>query len=395
MKRLQGHIPVLDGIRGLAILMVLIAHFNGEAILKEYFPLVGPVLTKLALTGLMGVDLFFILSGFLITGILVDAKGSEGFFSNFFARRVLRIFPLYYGVLFVLFWILPTFISFDAAARDVADNQWWLWTYLSNFPSAPHWDQSEFFHLGHFWSLAVEEHFYLVWPFIVYSASSRQLKRICLAWIGISIAAGLSSYFTGGELSRFLRWSTLSLSGGLTLGAYCALVAREKIGLVKLVPFAKNMVIPFAIVFLILGMVPRSIHPNLVNLLMHYVSWVFFVSMLILVLNSSDKNIISRIFCSKPMIYLGKLSYGLYVYHGILRPVFETYFDRGLLIEMVGSPFLGIFLYFGLSIGFSFLMAWLSWHLYEKHFLKLKKFFPSSYKVSRKEAVSPAMGSVE
>src|SRR6185369_10595810 len=200
MKKLDGHIPVLDGIRGLAILLVLVAHFNGEAILKEYYPLVGPIATKLALTGLMGVDLFFILSGFLITGILLKTKNSEHYFLNFYARRVLRIFPLYYGVLLFVFWVLPNIIKLDVAAKYITSQQWWLWTYLNNFPGHPSLDSSKIYQLGHFWSLAVEEHFYLVWPLMVYSFSAHRLKKICLSWTAFSIVAGVVSCFTEGWL---------------------------------------------------------------------------------------------------------------------------------------------------------------------------------------------------
>ena len=191
MQHPQRHIPVLDGIRGLAIIMVLIAHFTTilENYLKEFFPVAGPVFTKVALSGLMGVDLFFVLSGFLITGILLDTKDTNEFFKNFYARRFLRIFPLYYGVLFILFCILPKIITFDTAANEMAGHQWWLWAYLTNFPGHPAWDNSALFKLGHFWSLAVEDHFYFVWPFVVYFVSNRLLKKICIFWVPFSIMA--------------------------------------------------------------------------------------------------------------------------------------------------------------------------------------------------------------
>lgn len=388
MKKLTGHIPVLDGIRGLAILLVLVAHFNGEAILKEYFPLVGPLATKLALTGLMGVDLFFILSGFLITGILLKTKDSERYFLNFYARRVLRIFPLYYGVLLIVFWVLPAFIKLDVAAHYLYTHQWWLWTYLSNFPGHPNWDSSNLFHLGHFWSLAVEEHFYLIWPFVVYSFPSSQLKRICLSWAAFSIVAGLVSCFSAGLISHSLRWPTICFSGGLTLGAYGALVANETSGLAQYAVAAKKWAYLAGLAFVGLGMVPRRIEPELINIMLHYVSWTFFSAIVILVLTSERTSYFTRFFSHPVMIFFGKLSYGLYVYHGLLRPVFEQWFDRRNLIDLAGSPLLGIMLYFLLSIGTSILISWLSWHLIESQFLKLKKYFEKTRCQSRVQAVS-------
>lgn len=395
MKKLSGHIPVLDGIRGLAILLVLVAHFNDEAIFKEYFPLIGPVATKLALTGLMGVDLFFILSGFLITGILLKTKDSERYFLNFYARRVLRIFPLYYCVLLVIFWVLPACIKLDAAAQYLNSHQWWLWTYLSNFPGHPSWDSSENYHLGHFWSLAVEEHFYLVWPFIVYSFPVRQLKKICLSWTVFSVVAGLASCFADGWVSHLLRWSTICFSGGLTLGSYGALIAIETTGLDKFVSAAKKLTCFAGLTFVGLGMVPRRIEPELITLLLHYVSWALFSAIIILVLTSELTSYRTRFFSHSIMTTFGKLSYGLYVYHYLMHPTIEQYFDRQYLIELVRSPLLGIMLYFLISIGISLVITWLSWHLLEKQFLKLKRYFEKTSDARRVQAISSVIGGIE
>lgn len=375
---------------------MLIAHFSEEAILKEYFPLAGPLVTKLVYNGVMGVDLFFILSGFLITGILLKTKDSERYFLNFYARRVLRIFPLYYGVLLLIFWVLPAFIKLDVAAQQyTSSQQWWLWTYLSNFPGHPYWDSSRIYSLGHFWSLAVEEHFYLIWPLIVYSFSARQLKKICLSWTVFSILAGLGSCFADGWMSNSLGWTTICFSGGLTIGAYGALVAIETTGLDRFVLAAKKWVYLSGFAFLALGLVPRRVEPHLINNLRHYVSWLFFSMIIILVLTSERTSYLTRFFSHSVMIFFGKLSYGLYVYHGLLRPAFEEWFDRRNIIELVGSPLLGIMLYYVLSIGASIIISWLSWHLFESQFLKLKKHFEKTRGLSRVQAISPVAGGTE
>ena len=376
MQQPKQHIPVLDGIRGLAIIMVLVAHFTTiiEGYLKEYFPLTGPICTKLALSGLMGVDLFFVLSGFLITGILLDTKNTRGFFKKFYARRFLRIFPLYYGILFVLFFALPTIISFDPAANEMADHQWWLWAYLTNFPGHPAWDMSLLFRLGHFWSLAVEEHFYFVWPFIVYFAPSRQLKRICLLWVLFSITAGVLSRWTDWEFARYLGWSTLSFSGGLMLGAYCALVAREERGLDPFVPYARTMFAVFGVFFLMISMVPRYLHLDLIN---HYVSWFFFVPIIVLTVSARQRGnvLMVKFFNLRIMRLFGKVSYGLYVYHFIILPLFEKYFHPDAWSHHIDSHVVVVAIFFILTFGSTFLLAWISWNVYEKQFLKLKRFF--------------------
>ena len=374
MQKLKGHIPVLDGIRGLAIVMVLIAHFTTiiENYLKEFFPIAGPIFTKIALSGLMGVDLFFVLSGFLITGILLDSKDGERFFVNFYARRFLRIFPLYYGVLFILFGVLPALVQFDVAASEMAGHQWWLWTYLTNFPGHPAWDNSEIFKLGHFWSLSVEEHFYLLWPFVVYSVPSRHLKKVCVSWICFSMLAGLMSRFMDGETARLLGWSTISYSGGLMLGAYCAIVAREEKGLESMTEIAQKMIGVFGVLFFLISMVPRRMHWDIAD---HYISWFFFVPMIVLAVTSFGcvGRFLAKIFTSAVMRFFGKISYGLYVYHFIVLPQLEKHLHPEQW--RLGSPIIVVLAFFAATFGATFAIAWVSWHVYEKQFLKLKKYF--------------------
>src|SRR2546423_8385064 len=106
--RVGGHQPGLDGVRGLAILLVLAVHFVGNATPVTWGERLA---VKLGNYGVLGVDLFFVLSGFLITGLLLDAKGGRHYFRNFYARRTLRIFPLYYFVLGLLLVVLPRFAT--------------------------------------------------------------------------------------------------------------------------------------------------------------------------------------------------------------------------------------------------------------------------------------------
>lgn len=149
----KQHISALDSIRGVAVLLVILFHCYPTYI------------TKL---GWLGVDLFFVLSGFLITGLLLDAKGKNNYYRNFIVRRTLRIFPLYYFALLLCLVIVP--IVFKSLLPPdygyYTANQLWFWTYTQNwlfsktgFP--------ENLTLVHFWSLAVEEQFYLFWPLFV------------------------------------------------------------------------------------------------------------------------------------------------------------------------------------------------------------------------------------
>ena len=118
--------------------------------------------------GQTGVDLFFVLSGFLITGILLDTRNHPRYFINFYGRRTLRIFPLYYGIIFLTLF-LPMIVRMIVGepVTEHQRNQWWLWLYLTNVGVFLGVDVPAM----HFWSLAVEEHFYLVWPAVVYILS--------------------------------------------------------------------------------------------------------------------------------------------------------------------------------------------------------------------------------
>ncbi|HZT79778.1 MAG TPA: acyltransferase, partial [Gemmataceae bacterium] len=232
------HLPGLDGLRGVAILLVLAFHLLPSQPVTSH---VTAWIYRAAWSGWCGVDLFFVLSGFLITGILLDAKGLPHYFRNFYARRTLRIFPLYYGVLVVIFVIVPLFLRPPSPAFEhLQANQIWLWCYASNVCTV--WANGWVFlagnwHLNHFWSLAVEEQFYLVWPLVVLLLSRRRLLAACALCV---VAAPL------------LRWAFLANGYGfvvaytftpcrvdaLAVGAAVAVAARAPGGLSALRRFA-------------------------------------------------------------------------------------------------------------------------------------------------------------
>ena len=137
----------------------------------------------------MGVDLFFVLSGFLITGILLDAKQSEGYFRNFYARRCLRIWPLYYSALLFMFVIVPFLRPSEAhTVFEARSSPWWAYPFfLQNFLVPIPTTATGL--LGVTWSLAVEEQFYLVWPLVVRFCSKVQLRKIAIAVICLSPGA--------------------------------------------------------------------------------------------------------------------------------------------------------------------------------------------------------------
>src|SRR5206468_10157147 len=207
--KMQQKIPQLDGIRGVAILVVII-HNSGK------FP-------RLFANGWMGVDLFFVLSGFLITGILLDTKESEGYFKNFYIRRCLRIWPLYYSLLVLMFVLVPLLRPSEAHIVFEKSSPWWAYPlFLQNFlipistnAAGP---------LAITWSLAIEEQFYLVWAVVVRYCSSGQVGRIAIAVICLSPA--LRFYLSLHHVHLYTN--VFSRLDGLMAGSLLALAVRSE-----------------------------------------------------------------------------------------------------------------------------------------------------------------------
>ncbi len=177
--------------------------------------------------GWAGVDLFFVLSGFLITGILIDARGSERYFSSFYARRTLRIFPLYYLIAFLSLIVLPAFpFAYDLlVGLGAPREQWPYWLYLTNFAVA---ERERFIHgiLDVTWSLAIEEQFYLAWAVVVWLCPTRLLGPLCAAII-VAVAGARIWALAAGATAIDVYVLTLYRADGLATGALLAWAMRR------------------------------------------------------------------------------------------------------------------------------------------------------------------------
>jgi peptidoglycan/LPS O-acetylase OafA/YrhL len=385
----RAHLPGLDGLRGLAILMVMILHFggtteNGMSGLNLWF-------SRVTGAGWCGVDLFFVLSGFLITGILYDAKGTHHGLRNFYARRVLRIFPIYYGTLIVLFVILPLLATGpNPGLEKVAPRQAWLWLYLTNFASVfigDHTFAGGLVQAGHFWSLAIEEQFYLVWPLLVLTLRRETLIKLCGAAIVGVLGLRLGLVAQGFERIYFFTPARLD---GLMAGAMLSLVLRGGTKIEALIPAGRQI---------FYGCGTALVGIWVVRGLESY-DWIistagftllagFFTASIILVLSAPQSSWTTRIFHGPCLGFFGKYSYGLYVFHLALKPLFWRYFSVNILVDHVfHSYWPARFAFMSLSIGCSIAAAMLSWHLYEKQFLKLKRYFEVA--PAQQEAVAQA-----
>ncbi len=376
VPRLPSHIPALDGLRGWAILLVLGHHFTTAG--RDH-GIVADLLCRTMYNGWVGVDLFFVLSGFLITGILLDARGTPHFLRNFYARRVFRIFPLYYGVLAVVFAIAATTGGGSIGRFDSAlANQKWFWLYGVNFLYANGgWEGVA---LGHFWSLAVEEHFYMLWPFLVLICPRKWLAGVCLFFMAGALA--LRVYLTGTEYLPFGYYIlTPCRMDSLAMGGLLALLVRGRGGVATLIKPARivagitGVVLAGLLVKYHLFVRPGGEGFRLVSTVGFTTLALFFASTLLLLINPQSTSSLRALVNNRPMRLLGKYSYGLYVFHYLLKPFIDLRLSPELLAPKLHSFVAAVIVYFVIASALSLGAAMLSWHLFEKHFLKLKHYF--------------------
>ncbi len=367
--------PALDGIRGLAIALVMVQHFfpfNDRGV-----TLLDDLVFGLANRCWMGVDLFFVLSGFLITGILWKARGKEHFFRNFYMRRVLRIFPAYYLLLAIFFLFLPALGSapIDAYLADSAPDSIWHWTYLSNFRIAWRGEWYDQLIPNVFWSLAIEEQFYMVWPAVVFICSRRGLYALCSAlFVGaLALRWQMALDPDVNWVTRFVL--TPTRMDGLVLGSLLALLyqssMRESLGARRLI-VAIGGVGLLIVAYLTLQRYEGWQEAPLQTLRFTGIALAS-GALVWLCVTGPEGTWLKKIFCMAPMRFLGKYSYALYLWHGPADALVRHFFPpEGL---MFGSRVPAQLLFVGITTVVSIAAALLSWNLLERHFLRLKKTF--------------------
>jgi peptidoglycan/LPS O-acetylase OafA/YrhL len=376
----QRHIPQLDGVRGLAILVVTLYRFSKEIPTNSWL---GQALHSLFALGDRGVDLFFVLSGFLITGILVDAKGSQHYFSSFLARRSLRIFPLYFAAIFICLVASSWVPAFQGMFAQGDQNQFYLWTYLTNVKMSVDGAWS-FGYLDHFWSLAVEEHFYLVWPLAVFLCCRATALRLACV-LAVSSAVFRVVFATLSDNGVAPDVLTLFRCDALLIGAMLALQIRSPRGLAP-IQWWTLALFPAC---LAIGLW-ASVSDKRLFTLPHTLWPLMWACILVWLLKGHESGLLARFFNLSILRKFGKFSYALYVFQSPLIPIVGAVCSVPILTSLTGDALVGNLLYIGLMFGLTYGAAQLSWHLLEKHCLKLKDWFPTHASPAAQLAPRPA-----
>jgi peptidoglycan/LPS O-acetylase OafA/YrhL len=354
----RQYYPVLDGIRGFAILLVVFYHNFGFI---NYF-----------FFGWLGVDLFFVLSGFLITDILLKTFGNKNYLRNFYTRRVLRIFPLYYLSLIIFLLILPRVPDIAIDLSYYTQHQWWLWTYLQNWlyilkPT----DSTNALH--HFWSLAVEEQFYLLWPLAILILKK---PKYLLLLMGVLLLLVM--------VFRFFIWTfriedlayfnlyTFSRIDGICIGCMLSLVQRINVGFLK--KYTPAIVFAMAAMNFIFYFFNRRFHFTFPYLaIVGYTTFAMLFALLINEAVTQQTRIINFVFNNGILKFFGKISYGLYIYHWPVYLLLSPYLIKWTQINI--SPFSSQLLASVIGTLAAIIISFISFRYFESYFLKLKDRF--------------------
>ena len=390
-----AHDPALDGVRGLAVLLVMLFHLTHYGLARTF---AERALVALPSVGWAGVDLFFVLSGYLITNILLESRRSSTYDRSFYARRVLRIFPLYNAVL-VFFLIVVPHIDAFAAANDfwypnAPHEGVWYWLFLSNFHAAwmGAWDH-QFLSIA--WSLAIEEHFYLVWPSVVRRFGDRRLLWICAATIAGSLALRVALTVSGFS-ERAVYTLTPCRLDPLATGAAIAILARngglERFARAANVALLVGLALFAALCFAVhpattapTGVTDPSGYEAAVVAALAFTGdpWmqtigfsllcVIFGALLVSVATAPPAALRRRAFELGWLRALGKHSYSLYLLHVFVGTLVLSLFAP---VSYPGRFLLAVPFYWVLAIGASYAVARLTWLAIEAPMLALKRYFP-------------------
>jgi len=373
---IQKNYASFNGIRGLAVTAVFFSHYLW-IMPAAYLRAAGQYLSS-------GVDLFFVLSGFLITGILYDSLDTQHYFKNFYIRRTLRIFPLFYAVYLLLFLLkpllhltpdplVPSFLLYVGNLVEPFTKK--IGPGMNYFYVMHHGKKVIVASMGHFWSLCVEEQFYLCWPAIIWMVRDRRkLMKICLAGAGGALFIRLAIEWFAPHFvasTDVIYVSTYTRFDTLFVGSWMALFLRGQALTRVQLRRASAWLFCLPLALLVLGMQVRLHVAHLhISRMLSY-SFIALIALGLILRSLDDTSRLSRLLRFSPLARLGIVSYGFYVFHEIpnvfLSEIYDSrvqYFQSRSMLR-IAIP-LAIF-------AAAWLLAELSFRFYETPFLRLKK----------------------
>ncbi len=360
MQNQLKHYPALDGLRGIAIILVILYHnFN----FIEYFNY-----------GWLGVDLFFVLSGFLITNILLNTLNSKNYFKNFYSRRVLRIFPLYYFSLILFLFLIPAISHSLLEMTYYQKNQIWFWTYLQNWPLIFK-DDANAKALNHYWSLAIEEQYYLIWPLIILLLKRpKRILSICILLLVMVIIARFYIWKNSENFPSYERAFLFTRFDGILIGSMLATLCN--INPLLLRKYFTPFLISLTLFNYLFYLFQKNQNPDFPSwAIAGFITFSLLFALIIYEAVMKENRLLNLILTNPVLTFLGKYSYGFYIFHFpvllMIKPYTDqlsgNWFGQGNFVQMFISALLASLAGLTTSI--------LCYHLIEKHFLKLKKRF--------------------
>ncbi len=365
----RDRLPALDGLRGVAILLVFFHHYAGNLSIHTHSARLRVMGVPFGM-GWTGVDLFFVLSGFLITGILYDTRNDPLYYRNFYFRRALRILPVYYLV--IVFCVL--YGAF--AGIHWATGHLFFIIYLG-YPAALIWPSlvhfSSVIGVNHLWSLSLEEQFYMVWPWaIAKMRNPRAILRGCLFLGGAAFLLRVLIAASGWPGPDWFYTFLPCRADELALGAAVAVLIREGQA-ERLQRWAPLGLLVAAGITAAVCLGRHSVDHNdpLIGTIGYDALAVGYAFLLVLCLKSGTW--VQRVCSCGGLRLFGKYSYGLYVYHYLLLQPLTSRKDA--FVAWTHSFVLGSVLYLLICLSLSLSLAVISFHCFESPLMSLKKRF--------------------
>jgi peptidoglycan/LPS O-acetylase OafA/YrhL len=353
----EKYYPALDGLRGLAICMIILHHnFDFLAFTRPAW---------------ISLDLFFVLSGFLITGILLRKRSSHRFLRDFYARRVLRIFPIYYLSIVLLLFVLPKLIDYGFSMNYFLSNQYWFWLEIQNWLFILKPDGNNNF-LNHYWSLGLEEQFYLVSPWIILLIKPVQKIISFLLFLLLTVfVIRLAVWSFHFKNISYINLYAFTRIDGLCIGSLLAIFQYQ--GSFELKRVNRLLGILFlTLIFIVLPFIKLIYHTRLPLTACCLFPAIALFWVLIVWLSIKRGTVAYRIFSNRILIFFGRISYGLYIFHWPVNRLFRAITDSG--VAHWSKPMTNFYVAIA-STGVAIVIAVVSYYTYEKYFLGLKRYF--------------------